>query len=199
MKDSKEDRGGSRQLAGVREKKPHAGKEQGKGQSHEKSHRVQRVEREIREVVGSYLISGFKGGLPGLVSLTRVICTKDFRNAKILVTMLSFSNTDATSAVDSTDNSTGSSIGNSNGKAVTGSVGKPSARERMVEREREKAIEVLQAHAFEVQGEINRCLRMKHCPKVTFVYDSSYENVMKVEKILRDISHEKNGKARTQE
>ena len=185
MRDSKEDRGGSRQLAGLREKKSSVGKGQSgsqtNGQGKDKSHRVQRVEREIREVVGSYLISGFKGVLPGLVSLTRVICTKDFRNAKILVTMLSFSNTETAVATGE------------------GSNGKPSAKEREVERERERAIEVLQAHAFEVQGEINRCLRMKHCPKVTFVYDTSFENVMKIEKILRDISLEKNEKARTQD
>lgn len=185
MRDSKEDRGGSRQLAGLREKKLSPGKSQSggvaNGQSKDKSHRVQRVEREIREVVGSYLISGFKGVLPGLVSLTRVICTKDFRTAKILVTILSLAEPEATGGVGEESSA------------------EPSAKERKVERERERAIEVLQAHAFEVQGEINRCLRMKHCPKVTFVYDTSYENVMKVEKILRDISHEKNEKTRSQD
>jgi ribosome-binding factor A len=52
------------------------------------SHRIPRVEREIREAVGLYLLSGFKGDLPGMVSVTRVIASRDLRTAKILVTVM---------------------------------------------------------------------------------------------------------------
>lgn len=50
--------------------------------------RLPRVEREIREIVGSYLISGFRGELPAFVSVSRVVASKDLRHAKILVTAL---------------------------------------------------------------------------------------------------------------
>ena len=51
-------------------------------------HRIPRVEREIREVIGSYLLGGFRGDLPPFVSVSRVIASRDLRNAKILVTAM---------------------------------------------------------------------------------------------------------------
>ncbi len=50
--------------------------------------RVFRVEREIREVIGSYLLGGFRGQLSGLVSVSRVIVTKDLRSAKVFISVL---------------------------------------------------------------------------------------------------------------
>lgn len=52
------------------------------------SHRTARVEKEILQVVGAYLVNGFRGELPGLVSVTRVIVSKDLRTAKILITVM---------------------------------------------------------------------------------------------------------------
>ena len=117
------------------------------------SHRVQRIEREIREVVGSYLLTGFRGELPGIVSITRVLVSTDMRNAKIFFTVMG------------------------------------------EEAEKKIAHSELKAHAHEVQHEINRRLQMKFCPKVTFTYDEGFENVMKVERILRDLSLERAAKA----
>ncbi len=50
--------------------------------------RVFRVEREIREVIGSYLLGGFRGQLSGLVSVARVVVTKDLRSAKVFISVL---------------------------------------------------------------------------------------------------------------
>ena len=58
------------------------------GQKRGGGYRLPRVEREIREVVASYLISGFRGELPGLVSVSRVVASKDLRHAKVLVVAL---------------------------------------------------------------------------------------------------------------
>jgi ribosome-binding factor A len=113
------------------------------------NHRTQRVEREIREVVGSYLISGFRGELHGVVSVSRVIASKDLRSAKILVTVMGG------------------------------------------ESERKATVASLRAYAHEVQHEINRRLQMKFCPKINFLYDDGFDNVMRVEKILQDLSEER--------
>lgn len=113
------------------------------------SHRIPRVEREIREVVGSYLLSGFRGDLPGLVSVSRVVASKDLRTAKILIIAI--------------------------GEDV----------------DREACVRELQAHAHEVQQAVNQRLRMKHCPRLSFHYDTGYEHAMKVEGILRNLERER--------
>lgn len=50
--------------------------------------RIARVEREIREVIASYLLGGFRRHLPGLVSVTRVVAARDLRQAKVLISVL---------------------------------------------------------------------------------------------------------------
>lgn len=117
------------------------------------SHRVQRVEREIREVIGTYLIRGFRGELPGTVSVSRVIASKDLKTAKVFVTLM-----------------TKDSV-----------VTEPSATAKKA------AIKELQAHAHEIQAEVNRRLQMKHCPRLGFFYDEGLGHALKVESILRDI------------
>jgi ribosome-binding factor A len=121
--------------------------------------RTSRVEREMREVIGTYLIGGFRGELPGIVSITRVIVSKDLRNAKVLVTTM--------------------------GDAVEG-------REQPTSKVIQKAtVQELQAHAHEVQHEVNRRLRMKHCPRLTFIYDEGFDHALKVDNILRDLQRER--------
>lgn len=107
------------------------------------------MEREIREVVGSYLLSGFRGELQGMVSVSRVIASKDLRTAKIFVTVMG------------------------------------------TEAERKASVAELQDHAHEVQHEVNRRLQMKFCPKLTFLYDEGFDNVMRVEQILRDLGEQR--------
>lgn len=112
-------------------------------------HRIQRVEREIREVIGVYLLSGFRGELHGIVSVSRVIVSKDLRQAKVFVT-------------------------------VMGS-----------ETDRKSSVSELQAQAYDIQSHVNHRLRMKYCPRLTFLYDEGFDHVLKVEKILHDLGEER--------
>ena len=52
------------------------------------SRRINRVERAVREAVSSYLISGFKGTLKGLVTVTRVDVSTDLQKTRIHVSVL---------------------------------------------------------------------------------------------------------------
>ena len=52
------------------------------------SRRVQRVERELREIVGMYLLAGTKYPINGMVTVTRVSVSPDLRNARVFVTMM---------------------------------------------------------------------------------------------------------------
>lgn len=49
------------------------------------SYRVQRVEKEIREIASSYIVYNLGSELEGFATLTRVICSRDLKTAKILV------------------------------------------------------------------------------------------------------------------
>ncbi|MFZ4402642.1 MAG: 30S ribosome-binding factor RbfA [Pseudobdellovibrionaceae bacterium] len=55
------------------------------------------------------------------------------------------------------------------------------------DQDRKKSIETLQARAFEVQKYIGRELKMRYCPKLTFLIDESTEKVLKIEKILLEL------------
>jgi ribosome-binding factor A len=50
--------------------------------------RVQRMERELQETIASYLVSGFKSPLPGLVTVARVQMPADLRTAKVYISIL---------------------------------------------------------------------------------------------------------------
>lgn len=52
------------------------------------SRRVQRVERELREIISTYLLSGFKYPLIGIITLTRVEVSADLRSAKVFLSMM---------------------------------------------------------------------------------------------------------------
>lgn len=51
-----------------------------------------------------------------------------------------------------------------------------------------EVIQTLQDRAFEVQDFIGSKLKMRYCPKLTFLKDHTTEQVLKIEKILSDIS-----------
>lgn len=125
------------------------------------SHRLERVEREIREVVGTYLLTGFRGSLPGFVSLTRVRLSADLKVANLNFTIL-LAQPDASET--------------------------PEEFEKRTMSVRREAEDELNDHAFEVQNEIARKLKMKFTPRVHFHYDTAFESALKVEKILRDMS-----------
>lgn len=50
--------------------------------------RVQRMERELQQSIATYLVSGFKTPLPGLVTVARVQMPGDLRTAKVYVSIL---------------------------------------------------------------------------------------------------------------
>lgn len=55
----------------------------------------------------------------------------------------------------------------------------------------EEVLQTLQDRAFEVQDYIGGKLKMRYCPKLTFLKDHTTEQVLKIEKILSDISQNK--------
>ncbi len=124
------------------------------------SHRLARVEKEIRDVLGVYLVGGFRGALPGFVSLTRVRLSPDLKIASLNVTMIMTQN---------------------EGEA-------PDAFERRQVIARKEAIKELNIHSKDVQSELAHKLQLRFTPKVTFYYDDGFENALKIEKILRDMS-----------
>jgi ribosome-binding factor A len=55
----------------------------------------------------------------------------------------------------------------------------------------EKAVEILQERAFEIQNYIGKELKMRYCPKLTFYLDHATEEILKVERILQDLEIER--------
>ena len=53
------------------------------------------------------------------------------------------------------------------------------------------AIDTLQERAFEIQNFIGKELKMRYCPKLTFIADRSTDHVLKVEKILHELEQER--------
>ncbi len=51
-----------------------------------------------------------------------------------------------------------------------------------------EVLKTLQDRAFEIQDFIGNRLKMRYCPKLTFLKDHTTEHVLKIEKILADIS-----------
>lgn len=127
------------------------------------SHRVQRVEREIREVIATYLLGGFRGELPGFVSITRVMVTADLRTARGYITLMGGKDDSETQE----------------------------AFEKRVKLERKEAVKELNAHAADFQHVLAQRLQMRYTPKLTFFYDDTYEETMRVQSVLNKISQSK--------
>lgn len=60
----------------------------GGGRSSQEGRRVTRVEKEIQQVIASYLINGFSEKLPGLVTVASVKMPGDLRTARVFVSVL---------------------------------------------------------------------------------------------------------------
>lgn len=114
--------------------------------------RQARVEKEIQNVIAQFLIQGFKGSLPGLVTVASVRMPADFRTAKVYISVLGSEN------------------------------------------DQERAIEVLQERAYEVQNFIGRELRMRYCPRLTFYLDHATGEILNVERILHELEEERQAK-----
>lgn len=52
----------------------------------------------------------------------------------------------------------------------------------------EHVLNILGHWTRDIQNEINHSLQMRYCPKISFHIDETTENILKIEKILSDIS-----------
>ena len=111
--------------------------------------RKDRVEKEVQQIISTYMISQLQNELGGLVTVTRVMMPADFRAAKVFVTFFSVENV----SID--------------------------------------LIKELQKWSKDIQNEINNKLQMRYCPKITFYKDESTETILKIEKIISEISNPK--------
>ena len=111
--------------------------------------RKERVEKEVQQIISTYMISQLQNELGGLVTVTRVMMPADFRAAKVFVTFFS------------------------------------------VDNEKIDLIKELQKWTKDIQNEINNKLQMRYCPKITFYKDESTETILKIEKIISEISNSK--------
>ena len=111
--------------------------------------RKERVEKEVQQIISTYMISQLQNEMGGLVTVTRVMMPADFRAAKVFVTFFS------------------------------------------VDNEKIDLIKELQKWSKDIQNEINNKLQMRYCPKITFYKDESTETILKIEKIISEISSSK--------
>lgn len=58
----------------------------------------------------------------------------------------------------------------------------------------DETVELLQERAFEVQNYLGKELKMRYCPKLTFLADSNTEQILRVERILADLEEERKSK-----
>lgn len=120
--------------------------------------RIQRVEREVLQVLSRFLMGTFKGELPGIVTITRVQMPADLRNARVWISVLN--GTDA---------------------------------------EQKEAVDILQQRSYEMQRYLGDELQMRYTPKLSFQTDTSLDKVLKVDRILHELSKEKSSSDNTEE
>ena len=53
-----------------------------------RSKRTLKVEKEVRQILGRFILNRYQGFLSGIVSITRVVITGDLRQGKIYVSMM---------------------------------------------------------------------------------------------------------------
>lgn len=122
--------------------------------------RISRVEQEIHAIVSLYIIQNLQSELPGLITIGRVHVPGDLRSADVYVSMLNIRTEED----------------ELNGKALT------------TDKQLDKAIKTLQYWAKDMQEAIDRKLQMKYLPKLTFFPDESTEKILRIEKILSEMS-----------
>lgn len=121
------------------------------------SRRVQRFEKELRQLSAEYVTMGLKVPLQNFSSVTRVQVSSDLRNAKVFVHL--------------------------------------SGEPELVTED----LEELQFQAPALQQYVHSKLRSRYCPKIQFLEDKSYEHVLKVEKILHEISLQNSSNSKSTE
>jgi ribosome-binding factor A len=126
----------------------------------ENQHRMQKIDRELREIVALYITQEMRGLLPGLVTVGRVVCSRDLRQAKVYVSVF-----------------TGH-----------GEEGMSEAQVAAQAKEnREQVLDVLDEATSEIQHYINRQVRMKYVPKLEFYLDETVDEIFRVQAALEKI------------
>lgn len=65
--------------------------------------------------------------------------------------------------------------------------------------QREDVLDLLQENAYRIQDYIGKELRMRYCPKLTFMQDHATENILKIERILSELEKEKKSESHDEE
>jgi len=61
------------------------------------------------------------------------------------------------------------------------------------------AADILQSWASDIQDEIGHVMKMRYCPKLTFYNDETTEKILKIEKLISEISSDPAVKSRLEE
>lgn len=122
--------------------------------------RISRVEQEIQSIVSLYIIQNLQAELPGLITIGRVHVPADLRTANVYVSLLN--------------------IRTENDDTVESKI--------PADKQLDKAIKTLQYWAKDMQDAINKKLQMKYLPKLTFFADESTAKILRIEKILSNMS-----------
>lgn len=125
------------------------------------SRRVQKVEKEVKEAIASFFISGLREKPSGFLSVTRVMMAGDLRTAKVYVSLF---------------------------RPEKNSDSRP---EKNAAQDEDEVLELLQKQAYEIQGMIGKNLALKFCPKLTFFMDESFDAVLRVDRTLYELEQEK--------
>ncbi|MCM2352552.1 MAG: 30S ribosome-binding factor RbfA [Pseudobdellovibrio sp.] len=126
--------------------------------------RVARVEREVQSVISTFIIQRLQRELPGLITVARVQIPPDLRQARVYVSLLQTNVEEL--QLDPKDQLI------------------KAPQVKMLQ----EAVKILQSWAPEIQDEIGNKLNMKYLPKLTFFADESTEKILRVEKIISEIS-----------
>lgn len=135
--------------------------------------RVQKVEKEVQNVIGMYLIHGFSQPLGAFANVTRTIMSGDLRNAKVYISVLPKYRKEEETDVE---------------------VDQIHADTEVLT-EVEDIVDLLNEYAFEFQDKISSELKMRYVPKLKFYADESTDRMIHVDKTLSELEKSKSAKS----
>lgn len=134
--------------------------------------RIHKVEKEVQNVVGMYLIHGFSQPLGAFVNVAKTIMSGDLRNAKVYISILpKYKKEEEEADVDQIHAET---------EELT---------------DIEDIVDLLNDYAFEFQNKISSELKLRYVPKVKFFADESTDRMIHVDKTLSELEKNKTSKA----
>lgn len=131
--------------------------------------RVQKVEKEVQNVIGMYLIHGFSQPMGAFANVTRTIMSGDLRNAKVYISILPKYKKEEESDVEVDQI-------HADSEELT---------------DIEDIIELLNEYAFEFQDKISSELKLRYVPKLKFYADDSTDRRINVDRALSELEKNK--------